>query len=378
MPTLIHRNWLPWAGKSRQPHLPKYHNFTLLGVAEFECLNDEEGLLQFLVPVYRHDLFYELLCDARVPMDSRGESPRCRSHAACEFVRLPPLDHDGKFISRRQCGSRVQEDEAHIAQPYLIARTPLVEAIQNPETTDHDPLFPVTLNHVAATSFAANLGLRLPSELEWEYACRGGSSTRYCFGNHHRRLRDFAWHHDNAEGYPQSVARLQANAFGLFEIHGNVFEWCRDTFDETPRVPEDLDGRPAGEPVTDPYPAWDPPAHYGNWPPPDPTSASPGSGRSGQDAARAASNTAPPTGDLPATHSLPVYSPASASRSRSALLPRMPFSMPDGRTQEAFLRLMDNLANTMQIPTGFPAFLREHELLRGARLAFSTQLPVTP
>jgi len=82
---------------------------------------------------------------------------------------------------------------------------------------------------------------RLPTEAEWEYACRAGSTSAYHFGDDPEELEDYAWYYDNAEDQYQKVGQKKPNAWGLHDMHGNVAEWVLDGHD-----PEGYSGRDAG------------------------------------------------------------------------------------------------------------------------------------
>jgi formylglycine-generating enzyme len=75
---------------------------------------------------------------------------------------------------------------------------------------------------------------RLPTEAQWEYACRAGTKTAFHFGKGASRLKDFAWYVGNAldagERYAHSVGTRRGNRWGLHDMHGNVSEWCRDRY----------------------------------------------------------------------------------------------------------------------------------------------------
>jgi len=79
------------------------------------------------------------------------------------------------------------------------------------------------------------LQIRLPSEAQWEYACRAGTTTEFCFGNYSfSLLGEYVWYKDNSEGKTHPVGEKKSNAWGLYDMHGNVWEWCHDWFGNYP------------------------------------------------------------------------------------------------------------------------------------------------
>ena len=86
---------------------------------------------------------------------------------------------------------------------------------------------------------------RLPTEAEWEYACRAGTTTAYSFGDDASKLGDYAWFEGNSDFKYQKVGRKKPNPWGLYDMHGNVAEWCLDQY-------EPNYSRFASGPATDP------------------------------------------------------------------------------------------------------------------------------
>jgi formylglycine-generating enzyme required for sulfatase activity len=180
------------------------------------------------------------------------------------FVLIPP----GTFLMGSPAGEkgRFDDEQQHqvtLTRPFYLQTTPVTQG-QWREVMENNPArFPEggadcpveTVSWDDAQEFVARLNrlektdtYRLPTEAEWEYACRAGSTTRFCFGDEVAKLEDYAWYAGNSGGKTHPAGQKEPNAWGLYDMHGNVWEWCRDWYGEYPAGPAtDPKGPDAGK-----------------------------------------------------------------------------------------------------------------------------------
>jgi formylglycine-generating enzyme required for sulfatase activity len=185
---------------------------------------------------------------ARVsPVAQPGESPRvdpCSNCLGMEFVMVPV----GMYSMGAQ-GTH-QGRQVTISQPLYLGKYTVTQAQwlaimeTNPSRfpgADH-PVESVTWDDVQEFIRTLNAReggstYRLPTEAEWEYAARAGANTAYCFGSNASLLDAYAWYAANARGTTHPVGQRQPNAWGLYDMHGNVWEWVQDWYGTYPAAP---------------------------------------------------------------------------------------------------------------------------------------------
>jgi len=126
--------------------------------------------------------------------------------------RIDPRYHDGKYLKHWE-GSSYPGGKA-----------------------DHPVAY---VSWFAAKAYCEWASGRLPTEAEWEKACRAGSTTQYCFGDDETKVGDYAWHRSNSGGRPRAVGQRKPNAWGIHDMHGNVWEWTSSLYRPYPYRADD-------------------------------------------------------------------------------------------------------------------------------------------
>ncbi len=156
--------------------------------------------------------------------------------ADINWVGIPAGSYEmGCSINDEDCQPEEYPRHPVTISPFEISETEITQAQYESVMQDNPSFFPDCQDCPAegvdfdqATEFCEKVGGRLPSESEWEYAARAGATTRYYCGDEWACLYDIAWVAINSDGITHPVAQLPPNDFGLYDMLGNVWEWCAD------------------------------------------------------------------------------------------------------------------------------------------------------
>jgi formylglycine-generating enzyme required for sulfatase activity len=168
---------------------------------------------------------------------------RIRGLYDMEFVGI-----SGGTFTMGSEGVDPDEQPAHkvTLSAYLIGKYEVTEEQFRGEGSDTRPA--VNVSWYEAKAFCESHGWRLPTEAEWEYAARAGTTTTWSFGDDERLLGGYAWFEGNSNAVLHPVGTRKPNSWGIYDIYGNAWEWVADWYENYPNEAQvDPPGPPSGE-----------------------------------------------------------------------------------------------------------------------------------
>ncbi|MBM4149338.1 MAG: hypothetical protein FJ224_09865, partial [Lentisphaerae bacterium] len=232
-------------------------------LAEIEKAGDTDARRAFLYWTWTSEAFLEEASTVHRRLPA-GFAPEARGAAMASVEGLPEtatldlgggatlklaLIRPGEFMmgsATNTWGHHRNESPPHlvrITKPFYMGVHEVTraqyDAVMGTDSAGDGPNRPAAgVSWQEATNFCGRLSsrtgrnVRLPTEAEWEYACRAGTTTVWSFGDLDRieAMKDYAWFGEDARGGPKDVGGKMPNAWGLYDMHGNVSEWCLDRF----------------------------------------------------------------------------------------------------------------------------------------------------
>ena len=183
---------------------------------------------------------------AAVPGPKKNLTVDLGGGVTMDFVLIRP----GSFTmgaDKVNTGSREPAHKVTLAKPFYLGKREVTQEQWEKVMGRNPSEFKGAKNPVEdvswtdCQSFVAKLKeklpgqpFRLPTEAEWEYGCRAGTTGDYCYGDGEGLLAEYAWYGGNANGTTHPVGEKKPNGWGLYDMHGNVWEWCADWYGDYP------------------------------------------------------------------------------------------------------------------------------------------------
>jgi formylglycine-generating enzyme required for sulfatase activity len=172
-------------------------------------------------------------------------NPDTEADKASRWRERRALTGTTEWTEKDDSGPERPTHRVRITKPFYLGRMKVTEAqwqaMMGKYPDSKGPNFPVEhatwfdcqqfLERLNRLPIKAAGKFQLPSEAQWEYACRAGSTTLYCYGDDEARLGEIAWYQGNSGYKSHPVGEKKPNAWGLYDMHGSVYEWCQDWWD---------------------------------------------------------------------------------------------------------------------------------------------------